>query len=263
MTFDGTNGDGLSLARLLGLLGGTGTSDRDLGGDPISQALAESARRARLPRVGGLFGGDYARYMADRKAFARPLLSQPPKTPGSAAVFGPQAVSLDGQGPEIDPSDQYQVAGPAAAKPFPNKLDPIIEAKVAAYNRMNQADPGDEVYLDPDWIKAMVRVESGHDLKAYNSDPMQVNKPGDWDAPPGEKGYKSDLGLKEGVPPGAEQGIQAGLDWLDSKSYFFDKKGRAKPFIGYDRAIQRYNGGGNPHYLEDVKRAYRDIKSDR
>jgi hypothetical protein len=117
----------------------------------------------------------------------RPLLSRFRDPFGSgdlaAPAFGPQAPGLDGQAPEIDRSDNYEVAGPPAGKPFPNALDPVIRAKVAAFNKMNQADPGDAVYLDPDLIRAVVRVESGHDLKAYNSDPMQVNKSTrDWDS---------------------------------------------------------------------------------
>lgn len=65
MSFDGSNGDGLSLPRLLGFQNGAGPNP---GSDPISLALADIAQRARLPKVGGLFGGDYARFMAGRAA---------------------------------------------------------------------------------------------------------------------------------------------------------------------------------------------------
>jgi GH24 family phage-related lysozyme (muramidase) len=114
MSFNGDDNDGLSLSSLLGLLGGPGASGS---ADPISLALGDSARRARLPAVGGLFGGDYARFMADRTPSPSQLLSQPLGTAGSSgAVFGPQAAGLDGQGPEVDPSEDYQIAGPSAAR---------------------------------------------------------------------------------------------------------------------------------------------------
>jgi hypothetical protein len=87
---------------------------------------------------------------------------------------------------------------------------------------------------------------------------MQVNNPGDWN-----DDYKAQIGLKQGVAPGQELGIQAGLDWLDSKAYSFDGNGNPQRFRGWEDATRRYNGGGNPHYLEDVQRAYGDIKAGR
>lgn len=266
MSFDGTGGRGPSLQDLFGLLQGLGTAGPDLGDDPIAQAQADIARRAWSPKTGGLFGGDYARFMADNAPQTRqpaPSSDGGPSSPvpSSRAVFGPQAFGVDADQLTIDPTANYQVAGPAAAKPYPRTLDPIIETKVAAFNKMNRAVPGDDVYLDPDLIKAMVQVESGFDPRAYASDPMQVNKQGDWDP------YKADIGLRKGAPPGQDLGVQAGLDWLDSKSYRFDSKGKAGPFLGYDEAVRRYNGyhdgHGNPHYVADVKKAFGDIKAGR
>ena len=147
--------------------------------------------------------------------------------------------------------------GPAEAKPYPNGLDATIQDKVAAFNKMNQADAGDPAYLDPDWIKAMVRVESGFDPTAYQSDPMQVNKSTkDWDS------YKTDIGLTKGAAPGQDLGIRAGLNWLESKAYRYDAAGQPARFLGWEAATRRYNGG-NPHHLEDVKKAYQDIKAGR
>jgi hypothetical protein len=133
---------------------------------------------------------------------------------------------------------------------------------VANYNKMNQADPGDDVYLDPDLIKAQVRVEAGRDAKAYNSDPMQVNKPGDWDD------YKFDMGLRRGQAPGPELGIRAGLGWLDYKSYRYDKHGNPGAFIGYPAAMTAYNsrsGSGNPPNIESIPTniPFRPCKGDR
>jgi len=59
MSFDGTGGRGLQ--DLFGLLRGLGAAGPDPNDDPIAQAPADIARRARLPKVGGLFGGDYGR----------------------------------------------------------------------------------------------------------------------------------------------------------------------------------------------------------
>lgn len=83
MSFDGSNGD-RSLRRLLGFGSAAGA---DPGSDPISLALADIAQRARLPRVGGLFGGDYARFMADRAA-PSPQLVQPAISGSPNAVPG-------------------------------------------------------------------------------------------------------------------------------------------------------------------------------
>jgi len=127
--------------------------------------------------------------------------------------------------------------------------------------------PRGVVAPDPDLIKAQIRVESGYDPKAYNSDPMQVNKLKDWDADPrtGNPGHKVTLGLQKGAPPGPELGIRAGLGWLDAKSYIHDPAGKLGPFIGWERALRRYNDStgrhGNPHYWEDIQNAYRAIKA--
>jgi len=207
------------------------------------------------------------------------------RTPAELIVLGRARLAQQGQGqsapgyaqpddgtqglvsepPLTNPDDNYDVAGPATAKapPFPNAWDSIVERKVADFNKMNQADPGDDVWLDPDLVKAQIRVESGYDLKAYNSDPMQVNKPGDWDGRNRNPGHKITLGLQHGVAPGPELSISAGLGWLDAKSYFHDTAGQLGPFIGYERAFKRYNGAGNPHYWEDIQNAYRDIKNGR
>jgi hypothetical protein len=203
--------------------------------DDGTMALTAPPTPGGSPLRSGLIGSGWARFTADHD-------------------LGPQADASN-----LDPVSwrpPATMSGLATAKRYPTDLDSTIDAKVAAFNKMNQADPGDDVYLDPDWVRAMVRVESAFDPKAYRSDPMQVNKPGDWYED------KADLGLKEGVAPGQDLGVKAGVDWLESKAYRYDGRAGAK-FLGWDRATQRYNGGGNPHYLEDVKQAYRDIKAGR
>ena len=164
--------------------------------------------------------------------------------------------------PLLNPDDSYPLGGMATARTlaFPHTWDPIVEREVAKFNKMNQADPGDDIYLDPDLIKAQIMVESGHNLKVYNSDPMQVNTVDDWDGKGSNPGHKVTLGLQYGVQPGPDLGIRAGLGWLDAKSYIHDGSGQPGPFIGWERAFKRYNVG-DPHYWEKIQSAYSYIKS--
>jgi len=239
-----------TLLRVLAGLGGAPSASED----PISAARADIARRGGCfggGGGGGLFGSGHARFMAENY----PELSGGVRRSGS--VFAPRAAGIAGEGPAADPADAFEVAGPVSRPRYPSDLDPVVQAKVAAFNKKNEADPGDDVYLDPDLIRAMIRVESAFNRRAHAHDPMQVNNRGDWDD------YKAEIGLKRGVAPGPDLGIRAGIDWLESKAYHYDGRGRATTFKGWDRAVHDYNGGGNPHYLEQVKRAYGDIKAGR
>lgn len=118
-------GGALSLAQMLALL--RGPSGGDPSDDPIAQALADIAQRARLPRAGGLFGGDYARFMADRAAgpatapsmhataapsYGDPLAQLVP----SPQAFGPQASGIASDIPTVAPANNFQVAGPVTAR---------------------------------------------------------------------------------------------------------------------------------------------------
>ena len=151
-------------------------------------------------------------------------------------------------------TDNFEVAGPVTTPAYPHAWDSIVNHDVADFNKMNGADPGDEIYLDPDLVKAMIMTESGHDRRAYNSDPMQVNNPHDWD------GYKGEIGLIRGQAPGPDLGIRAGLAWLDSKAYYEDNKGRPGPFLGWETTVKRYNGHGNPNYWQDVQANLKTLK---
>lgn len=114
MSFDGTDGDGLSLAQLLGLL--KGSSGPDPGVDPIPQALADIAQRARLPKVGGLFGGGYARFMADN--------APPSPFPNPSSALGvadpmlrPASFAVDGEGGAAATGRQAAPGARPAASP--------------------------------------------------------------------------------------------------------------------------------------------------
>jgi hypothetical protein len=220
------------------------------------QAAEQAGREAYADAI--RTGADVqARTPAELVALGRARLAQPAWQTSGSAQNGFQGFGDDG--PLTNPGENTQVAGPPAAKSYPNSLDPIVEREVGEFNKMNQADPGNDIYLDPDLIKAQIRVESGYDPKAYNSDPMQVNKPGDWD------NYKVDMGLRKGQPPGPDVGIGAGLKWLEYKSYRYGDDGKPTRFLGWPAAFAAYNSRnpakkGNPHYWADIQNAYRDIK---
>jgi hypothetical protein len=128
---------------------------------------------------------------------------------------------------------------------YPHALDSYVEQVVAKHNESSGAKPGDPTYLDPNLVKAILMVESAHDRHAYAADPMQVNKPGDWDR------RKATLGLQDGVAPNARLSIQAGVAWLDYKAYAYDGKG-GKQFVGWPTAVQKYNKRGGTAYWPKV-----------
>jgi soluble lytic murein transglycosylase-like protein len=130
---------------------------------------------------------------------------------------------------------------------FPNSWDPIVAQTVSAYNEKWGFVPTDAEYLQPNLAKAMIRVESGSNMNAYTNDPMQVNVGGDW-VP-----EKTQYGLTQGISPGPTLGISAGVDWLSYKAYTYDAQGNPATFRGWDAAVTRYNGGGDPNYLQKVQ----------
>jgi hypothetical protein len=81
-----------------------------------------------------------------------------------------------------------------------------------------------------------------------------VNNSGDW-VP-----EKANYGLQKGVAPGSD-GIADGIAWLAYKAYRYDSSGNDAGFRGWPAALQRYNGGGDPHYLEKVMRYLQMLES--
>lgn len=131
-----------------------------------------------------------------------------------------------------------------------SSLDPTINSDVDKYNMARGLSSGNAEYLDATLVEAMVTVESGYNASAYKSDPMQVNNPGDW-VP--EKG--SVAGLTKGIAPGQSLGIQAGIAWLTYKAYSRSAWNAPLTFRGWNSAVTRYNGGGDPNYLSKVQAA--------
>jgi hypothetical protein len=161
--------------------------------------------------------------------------AQPPATPG--LLGSPEAVR-SAIAPSSDAGVSSTVAGPRRALPttYPKSLDPIVDRCVGEYNQAHGLRPGDREYLDPDLVRAMIRQEAGHDYEALIGDPMQVNASSlDWDR------RKADLGLRRGVAPGPDLGVKAGIQWLRMKAYPHDAQGHETRFIGWSRAVQKYN----------------------
>jgi RHS repeat-associated protein len=123
----------------------------------------------------------------------------------------------------------------AGCAQFPNTYDPLTRLFVAAYNAQYNNSAGSAEYLDPDLVRAMMMQESGNNLAAYYSDPMQVNNPGDW-VP-----EKADYGLPKNACTAPDTNISAGINWLGYKAYRYDANGDATTFLGWPSAVTRYN----------------------
>ncbi|MFC4254974.1 hypothetical protein GRI97_06025 [Altererythrobacter xixiisoli] len=160
------------------------------------------------------------------------------------------------------PSENRPPRNTASAPPRWSSLDNLIFREVQNYNRENGLEITDERAVPFDLILAMVAVEAGYNKKAYQKDPMQVNNnfsndSTDW------VDEKEALGLTRGVPPGQQLSIRAGIRWLVYKAYRHDDLGRPVEFRGWLEAADRYNGGGNPRYLEKIRAALTSIRQER
>jgi len=138
---------------------------------------------------------------------------------------------------------------------FPNSADKYITPDVDKFNKDHGYAAGSEGHLDPKTVKAVIMVESGHDLYAYLTGPMQVNKNGDWPADNSKAAY----GLTKGMPPGQDLGIKAGIGWLASKHEIHDSTGSIIGFRSWDAAIHNYNGGGDPDYDIKFRSAFQSL----
>ena len=141
---------------------------------------------------------------------------------------------------------RFSQMSPAQAEvaTYSHALDATVEMYVSLYNQSKGFNPGDREYLDPDLIKAMIMREAAFNPKAYASDPMQVNKKGDWDP------YKAHFGLIENVAPGPDLSVNAGIGWLLYKTY-----GRSivpDNFKGWFVGVTDYNSNGNAPYGKSV-----------
>lgn len=132
------------------------------------------------------------------------------------------------------------------------------------FNSLRGLKPGNPKYVDPLLIKAWATVESGGSQTEFLRDPLQVNNPGDWAE---EKTRIAGLAQQQKMTPSIS--ADAALKWLEFKGYYRDAAGRPGPWIGFERALGRYNGNkslhpsGVPHYAwyaREVIRRYDDAK---
>ena len=139
----------------------------------------------------------------------------------------------------------------------------FIEA-TKGFNRQRGLKPGDPKYVDPLLVKAWAMVESGGSKSAFLRDPLQVNNPGDYKKP---KPQITGLAKDQRMTP--RTSIEAALKWLEFRGYYRDDAGNPGPWIGFEEALQRYNGrsdlypAGVPHkiwYARQVMKLYRDAK---
>jgi hypothetical protein len=241
MSFDGTDADGSLVARLLG---GSAGAPQPPGGDPISLALADIARRARLPKVGGLFGGGYARFMADNAA-------APVPPPAVSSAGGPRVVNAatgepynDAQeatfGGLIDRGELDSNAQPGSrafprgmpqhgAQPSPGEwyvdLDgrlaqapggPAPAARVeAGYNAASRGEGLSTVYTRPDGSQD---VYAGGTMAWRNNNPGNL-KDGDFARRHGAIGFYENDNGKFAVFPDEATGVAALRELLTIPKY--------------------------------------------
>ena len=142
--------------------------------------------------------------------------------------------------------------------------DRVFTEAANRFNRHRGLKPGDPKYVDPLLLKAWAMVESGGSQSAFLRDPLQVNVPADW-----AKEKTRIAGLTRGQTMTPAISAEAALKWLDYKGYFRDAAGHPGPWIGFERALRRYNGreklhsSGVPHYAwyaREVLRLYKGAK---
>lgn len=89
------------------------------------------------------------------------------------------------------------------------------------------------------------------DRAAFESDPFQVNNPGDWFP---EKALI--LGLTEGQAMTPQTSAEAALKWLQYKSWKHDDSGKPVTYKGMQQGFDSYNGGGVRNYGSSVLNHY-------
>ena len=118
--------------------------------------------------------------------------------------------------------------------------------------------------LDPTLVKSVIMEEThmgtdpGHGSNNGLQDIMQANvwysaKSNDWSE------SKKQFGLTKQGGATPAQSVHAGIGILFQKGLCTNVQGRTT-FRGWDEAVKRYNGGGNPNYLREVKSFYNSAK---
>lgn len=136
-------------------------------------------------------------------------------------------------------------------------LDDQISSSVDSYNSKHGLKPGDPLYLAPHLVKSWMMEESGGDRRAFETDPMQVNKQADWKNTGPDK--HRILGLTEGQAMTPQTSIPAGLDWFYDRGAIHDSNRKVTGFRDLPTTLGRYNANqvvdpnGLPHYQNYAK----------
>ncbi len=168
---------------------------------------------------------------------------------------------------------------------FPGYEDPVYSVHDSMFARY--ADFWNRAYRhengfrqkDPNLFKAQSLVESGgrKHLYAWLKDPMQISNEGDYALGVLSGRLKRECSVPEGgypelwdVQPAPmedgkwqydedmtpEKSIEFGIRWDVQKGSIFDKYCRITGMRSDREMLSRYNGGGDPRYLEKIERIY-------
>lgn len=145
----------------------------------------------------------------------------------------------------IEPLQDYPETGRGAWR---SELDDQITIGVNNYNSKHGLAPGHALYLTPRLVKSWIMQESGGHRSAFETDPIQVNAPGDWTVDKAKL-----LGLSKGQTMTPMTSISAGLDWFFHKGAIHDSTGAITGFRSLPDTLKRYNArksvdpNGLPH----------------
>ena len=135
---------------------------------------------------------------------------------------------------KLKPIPGYSETG---ANSWRSANDQVFIEAAQKFNSERGLKPGDPKYIDPQFIKAWAMVESGGSKEAFLRDPLQVNNPGDWST---LKQRITGLQKEEKMSPATS--AEAALKWLELKANPRDKVTLRPTWLGWERALERYNG---------------------
>jgi hypothetical protein len=143
--------------------------------------------------------------------------------------------------------------------------DGAILSVTGKYNSENGYRPDDARYVSPQMMKSWMMQESGGTRQAFETDPFQVNVPGDW-VP--DKANRAGLTRSQAMTP--HTSADAALKWLQYKGSVHDASGAVTSYRGNRAALMGYNGrndlvGGIPfkqHYADAILNRAQDSYGD-
>jgi hypothetical protein len=171
---------------------------------------------------------------------AAPPLTIGQVDPGQLVAGRPDGDYLHGSGPKnpIGPVQGYPETGKDAWRA---ENDDAIVAAANRYNSEHGYSPGDAEYVSPGLMKAWQMRESGGNRQAFESDPFQVNKPGDWPKYDEKAKY---AGLSQGQAMTPQTSADAALKWLQYKGTIHAADGSSLGYRGHQEALRKYNARG-------------------